>query len=178
MSWRPRNSIFRWTPNATLRCPILPRCTRLGDADRAEKLYQLLLPYRDLALLVPIATICCGACIFLQGFAVKERGGRLNEEAPAASQPAGADFAVIAFNSGYCRVWTDTSVLRTGGICGSCHLYGWMYIFPIRSFDFDLVEVAPVGVERVVGFFVIAVPQLLAPQQGSAKLACLSARSC
>jgi tetratricopeptide (TPR) repeat protein len=36
-------------------------CTRLGDADRAEKLYQLLLPYRDLALLVPIATICCGA---------------------------------------------------------------------------------------------------------------------
>ena len=36
-------------------------CTRLDDADRAEKLYQLLLPYRDLALLVPIATICCGA---------------------------------------------------------------------------------------------------------------------
>jgi len=36
-------------------------CTRLGDADRAEKLYQLLLPYRDLALLVPIATVCCGA---------------------------------------------------------------------------------------------------------------------
>jgi tetratricopeptide (TPR) repeat protein len=36
-------------------------CTRLGDADRAEKLYQLLLPYRDLALLVPVATVCCGA---------------------------------------------------------------------------------------------------------------------
>jgi tetratricopeptide (TPR) repeat protein len=36
-------------------------CTRLGDADRAEKLYQLLLPYRHLALLVPVATICCGA---------------------------------------------------------------------------------------------------------------------
>jgi tetratricopeptide (TPR) repeat protein len=36
-------------------------CTRLGDADRAEKLYELLLPYRDLALLVPIATVCCGA---------------------------------------------------------------------------------------------------------------------
>ena len=46
--------------NITL-CYLAELCTRLGDADRAEKLYQLLLPYRDLALLVPVATICCGA---------------------------------------------------------------------------------------------------------------------
>jgi tetratricopeptide (TPR) repeat protein len=36
-------------------------CTRLGDVDRAEQLYELLLPYRDLAMVVPVATICCGA---------------------------------------------------------------------------------------------------------------------
>jgi tetratricopeptide (TPR) repeat protein len=36
-------------------------CTRLGDADRAEQLYELLLPYRDLSMVVPVATICCGA---------------------------------------------------------------------------------------------------------------------
>src|SRR5215471_14993190 len=46
--------------NITL-CYLAELCTRLDDADRAEKLYQLLLPYRDLALLVPIATVCCGA---------------------------------------------------------------------------------------------------------------------
>jgi tetratricopeptide (TPR) repeat protein len=36
-------------------------CARLGDADRAEQLYELLLPYRDLAMVVPVSTICCGA---------------------------------------------------------------------------------------------------------------------
>jgi tetratricopeptide (TPR) repeat protein len=36
-------------------------CARLGDADRAERLYELLLPYRDVALVVPIATVCCGS---------------------------------------------------------------------------------------------------------------------
>jgi tetratricopeptide (TPR) repeat protein len=36
-------------------------CTRLGDADRAERLYELLLPYRDVALVVPVATVCCGS---------------------------------------------------------------------------------------------------------------------
>jgi hypothetical protein len=36
-------------------------CARLGDAERAEQLYDLLLPYRDLALVVPTTTICCGA---------------------------------------------------------------------------------------------------------------------
>ena len=36
-------------------------CTRLGDADRAERLYELLLPYRDVALVVPLGTVCCGS---------------------------------------------------------------------------------------------------------------------
>jgi class 3 adenylate cyclase/tetratricopeptide (TPR) repeat protein len=36
-------------------------CAHLGDAERAEPLYDLLLPYRDLALVVPTTTICCGA---------------------------------------------------------------------------------------------------------------------
>lgn len=36
-------------------------CTRLDDADHAERLYELLLPYRDVALVVPIATVCCGS---------------------------------------------------------------------------------------------------------------------
>src|SRR5262249_2221982 len=29
--------------------------------ERAEQLYELLLPYQDMALVVPIATICCGS---------------------------------------------------------------------------------------------------------------------
>jgi class 3 adenylate cyclase/tetratricopeptide (TPR) repeat protein len=36
-------------------------CVRIGDADRAEQLYDLLLPYRDLAMVVPTTTVCCGA---------------------------------------------------------------------------------------------------------------------
>jgi class 3 adenylate cyclase/tetratricopeptide (TPR) repeat protein len=36
-------------------------CTRLGDVERAEQLYDLLVPYRDLAVIAPIATVCCGS---------------------------------------------------------------------------------------------------------------------
>jgi tetratricopeptide (TPR) repeat protein len=36
-------------------------CVRLGDADLAERIYEQLLPYREVALVVPLATICCGA---------------------------------------------------------------------------------------------------------------------
>ena len=36
-------------------------CARLGDADRAAQLYELLSPYRDLAVVVPVSTVCCGA---------------------------------------------------------------------------------------------------------------------
>jgi tetratricopeptide (TPR) repeat protein len=36
-------------------------CTRLGDVDRAEHLYDLLLPYRDLAVIAPVSTVCCGS---------------------------------------------------------------------------------------------------------------------
>jgi len=36
-------------------------CTHLGDALEAERLYELLLPYRDNAIIAPMATVCCGA---------------------------------------------------------------------------------------------------------------------
>jgi hypothetical protein len=36
-------------------------CTRLDDARRAEQLYGHLLPYRDLAIVVPTYTLCCGS---------------------------------------------------------------------------------------------------------------------
>jgi tetratricopeptide (TPR) repeat protein len=36
-------------------------CARLADAERAELLYERLLPYRDLAIIAPVATVCCGS---------------------------------------------------------------------------------------------------------------------
>ena len=36
-------------------------CTRLGDARRAEKLYELLLPYREITIIAPVSTVCCGS---------------------------------------------------------------------------------------------------------------------
>jgi class 3 adenylate cyclase/tetratricopeptide (TPR) repeat protein len=36
-------------------------CARLGDSRRAAELYKLLLPYRDLTVIVPIHALCCGA---------------------------------------------------------------------------------------------------------------------
>ena len=36
-------------------------CARIGDARRAAEIYELLLPYRDLAVIVPIHALCCGA---------------------------------------------------------------------------------------------------------------------
>jgi predicted ATPase/class 3 adenylate cyclase len=36
-------------------------CARLGDSRRAAELHELLLPYRDLAVVVPIHGLCCGA---------------------------------------------------------------------------------------------------------------------
>lgn len=36
-------------------------CATLGDSLRAEKLYELLLPYRDVAILAHLYTLCCGA---------------------------------------------------------------------------------------------------------------------
>jgi class 3 adenylate cyclase/tRNA A37 threonylcarbamoyladenosine biosynthesis protein TsaE len=46
--------------NITL-CYLAEVCAHLDDAGRAERLYALLAPYRDLAVVVPIATVCCGA---------------------------------------------------------------------------------------------------------------------
>ncbi len=36
-------------------------CARLKDLPRAEMVYERLLPYRDLAIVVPATTLCCGA---------------------------------------------------------------------------------------------------------------------
>ena len=36
-------------------------CTRLGDTSRAERLYELLLPYRDITIIAPVSTVCCGS---------------------------------------------------------------------------------------------------------------------
>jgi hypothetical protein len=36
-------------------------CSRLDDRDNAQRLYELMLPYRDLAIVVGQSTICCGA---------------------------------------------------------------------------------------------------------------------
>jgi class 3 adenylate cyclase/tetratricopeptide (TPR) repeat protein len=36
-------------------------CTRLGDPDHAEQLYDLLLPYSDVAVVAPLSTVCCGS---------------------------------------------------------------------------------------------------------------------
>jgi tetratricopeptide (TPR) repeat protein len=36
-------------------------CCGLGDRNNAERLYELLLPYRDLAVVVGQSTVCCGA---------------------------------------------------------------------------------------------------------------------
>ena len=33
----------------------------------------------------------------------------------AAAAPAHADYAIVRFNSGYCRIWTDTVVPPVGG---------------------------------------------------------------
>jgi class 3 adenylate cyclase len=46
--------------NITL-CYLAEVCARLADSDRAEQLYRLLMPYRDLAVVVPMSTVCCGS---------------------------------------------------------------------------------------------------------------------
>jgi class 3 adenylate cyclase/tetratricopeptide (TPR) repeat protein len=36
-------------------------CVRLDDVDSAKRIYDLLLPYQDMAVMARIATVCCGA---------------------------------------------------------------------------------------------------------------------
>jgi tetratricopeptide (TPR) repeat protein len=36
-------------------------CTRLRDVRRAARLYDLLLPYRDVTVITPLSTVCCGS---------------------------------------------------------------------------------------------------------------------
>ncbi len=50
-----------------------------------------------------------------------------------ATVPAHADFAVVKFNSGYCRVWTDTAAGPQDGrylwFRGHHHPHHWHYRF-------------------------------------------------
>jgi hypothetical protein len=49
----------------------------------------------------------------------------------AAATPARADFAVIVFNSGYCRVWTDTVFgPQDGQYLWFFGPWGWHFRFP------------------------------------------------
>jgi len=44
----------------------------------------------------------------------------------SAASPARADFAVVEFNSGYCRVWTDTAAgPQDGHYLWFRHHWGW-----------------------------------------------------
>jgi hypothetical protein len=36
-------------------------CARLGDASQAERLYELLAPYREITIIAPAVTVCCGS---------------------------------------------------------------------------------------------------------------------
>jgi hypothetical protein len=36
-------------------------CARLDDGDSAKQVYDLMLPYQDMAVMAPLATMCCGA---------------------------------------------------------------------------------------------------------------------
>ena len=36
-------------------------CARLDDGDSAKRVYDLMLPYQDMAVVAPLATMCCGA---------------------------------------------------------------------------------------------------------------------
>jgi class 3 adenylate cyclase/tetratricopeptide (TPR) repeat protein len=46
---------------------IAEACADLGDAQRAEKLYELLWPHRDTAILAPPTTVCAGAAAHYLG---------------------------------------------------------------------------------------------------------------
>jgi tetratricopeptide (TPR) repeat protein len=61
-------------------------CARLGDAARAEQLYEQLLPYRDNMILAPVATVCCGAAARFLGMlaGVRRDWARVEEHFEAA----------------------------------------------------------------------------------------------
>jgi tetratricopeptide (TPR) repeat protein len=46
---------------------VAEACAELGDAQRAEKLYELLWPHRDTAILAPPTTVCVGAAAHYLG---------------------------------------------------------------------------------------------------------------
>jgi len=74
--------------NLTL-CYLAEVCSRLGDRDRAGRLFELLLPYRDLALVAPAATVCCGAIARYLGMLA-----RLMRDWPVAEQEFQAALAM------------------------------------------------------------------------------------
>jgi tetratricopeptide (TPR) repeat protein len=48
----------KWSVTASYLAEV---CARLGDVRRAGTLYDLLLPYRDVTIVAPVATVCCGS---------------------------------------------------------------------------------------------------------------------
>jgi hypothetical protein len=49
-------------------------CARLGDARRAEGLYELMLPYRDITIIAPVSTVCSGSAARYLGMLAKVIG--------------------------------------------------------------------------------------------------------
>jgi hypothetical protein len=66
--------------NITL-CYLAEVCARLRDTERAERLYELLAPYRDIAVVVPVATVCCGATARYLGMLASLMGDWATSEA-------------------------------------------------------------------------------------------------
>jgi hypothetical protein len=60
-----------------------------------------------------------------------------------ATAPAHADFAIVKFNSGYCRIWTDTVVAPPDGtfvwFVWGYHRYNHLPTLPIAQHRLDLV---------------------------------------
>ena len=62
-----------------------------------------------------------------------------------AAAPAHADFAIVKFNSGYCRIWTDTVVAPPDGtfvwfvFVWGYHRYNHLPTLPIAQHRLDLV---------------------------------------
>ena len=48
----------KWSLTVSYQAEV---CAGLGDVTRSEQLYDLLLPYRDVTVIAPTATVCCGA---------------------------------------------------------------------------------------------------------------------
>ena len=69
-AWARKTLVEMTSPEITLPmsgertitlCYLAEVCVRLGDTQRAEQVHDFLLPCRDIAVTVPVATLCCGS---------------------------------------------------------------------------------------------------------------------